>query len=288
MTYEYWVVRYLPDVLRGEFVNVGIVAGSGSDWSVRRVDDLNRASRLGGDLGETKAFFRRIELSINNELSQLESLFDGRDRQIARGTVEDLRTRMRNVVRLSAPRPILADNADAAADLAFELMVASEARSTHRRAGTLASSEMVEAFRADARLSSHVRTRSLLQVGRQVAPITMALEDGVVRQLNHVWDFSLKSLDQLDLKVQAWSFMIGQVRTGDVQLVSRSASASSRPGLEVPSDVVVNAVYTAPISDVADEHLQVAKDAWTRLAVSAVPARDLDSLVAQGLALVPA
>lgn len=288
MSYEYWVVRYLPDAVRGEFTNVGVIAGGGSDWAVRRVSDLNRSSRLGGHLGETKAFFRRIELSIDSELSQLESLLDGRDRGIGRGTIEDLRSRMRNVVQLSAPRPILAGTAEEAAELAYELMVEDRPRVTHQRAGTVARQKLVEAFRADAQLSDHVRTQSLLQVGRQEAPIDMAIEDGVVRQLNHVWDFSLKSLDQLDLKVQAWSFLIGQVRAGDVQLVPRNSGRNLVQGLMVPTDVVINAVFTRPLTEIAHDHLDIAKDAWARLDVAALAADEAGTIVAQARELVPA
>ena len=288
MPYEYWVVRYLPNVARGEFANVGVVAGSGDDWAVRRFRDLNRPSRLGGHLGETRAFFRRIELSIDSELSHLESLLDGQDRAISRGTLEDLRSRMRNVVQLAAPRPVLANDAEEAADFAYALMVNDKPRVTHHRADTIARRRLVEAFRLSESLSDHVRIHSRLQVGRQETGIDLAVEDGVDRQLNHVWNFSRKTLDQLDLQVQAWSFLIGQVRAGGVQLIADDPAGDTGQRLEVPSDVTVNAVFTAPVTDAGQDHLEVARDAWERLDVEAYPVDGIRSILAQAQDLIHA
>jgi hypothetical protein len=36
MLYNYWVVRYVPNVARGEFTNIGLVVGAdGADWTTR-------------------------------------------------------------------------------------------------------------------------------------------------------------------------------------------------------------------------------------------------------------
>src|SRR5918994_1994334 len=46
--YLYSVIRFVPDPIRGEFVNVGILAGSdeSSEWELRTVENLRRARSL--------------------------------------------------------------------------------------------------------------------------------------------------------------------------------------------------------------------------------------------------
>jgi len=48
----YSLIRYVPDPARGEFVNVGAIAGSedAGDWQVRQLQNPARARALGGRL----------------------------------------------------------------------------------------------------------------------------------------------------------------------------------------------------------------------------------------------
>ena len=35
MSYQYWIIRFVPNIARGEFTNVGLVCGrDGGDWAV--------------------------------------------------------------------------------------------------------------------------------------------------------------------------------------------------------------------------------------------------------------
>ncbi len=45
MRYVYSLVRFVPDPARGEFVNVGAIAGSedGAEWQIRQVENTVRA-----------------------------------------------------------------------------------------------------------------------------------------------------------------------------------------------------------------------------------------------------
>lgn len=45
--YQYWLIRYVPNAVRGEFVNIGVLVGmDGKDWALRTVDSFTRASLL--------------------------------------------------------------------------------------------------------------------------------------------------------------------------------------------------------------------------------------------------
>lgn len=283
MAYEYWVVRYVPNPVTGEFVNVGVVAGSGDDWAVRKVAKLDRVSRLGGHLGETRAFFSRINQLIPSNAA---SLFESSHQDIARGVVEDLRARMCNVVQLSAPRPVLADTAESAAEFAFGVMVQEQAAEGKMRAGTIARRRVIEQVRQDPILSNHLRAGQELIVGQQRTKVHFAIENGEIRQLNHVWDFSVKNTDRLVERVRAWSFLVGQVRAGKTAML-REYSGSAEV-LDVPRSVDVNCLYTPATSDLAREQLAVARDAWDSIDVQALPDRESDQILWQARELVAA
>jgi len=107
----------VPDPVRGEFVNIGVIAGGGADWSFRRVSNLGRAAQLGGSATTANPFLQRIAASIEARVpGELGAPF-------GKGDVEDLRVRMNNLVQLSEARPVLAVTSEEAVNLAFELMV---------------------------------------------------------------------------------------------------------------------------------------------------------------------
>ena len=50
MVFIYSVIQFVPNVGRGEFINVGVLAGSDEtgEWAVRRIHNPDRAVVLGG------------------------------------------------------------------------------------------------------------------------------------------------------------------------------------------------------------------------------------------------
>lgn len=123
MTFRYWVVRYVPDPVREEFVNVGVIAGDGDDWAFRPVKNLQRASRIGGSATETRHFLHRIQSAVDAQRESATALINDPRERMGEGLLRDLQTRLNGIVQLSAPRVIRAETAAAAADFAYGLMV---------------------------------------------------------------------------------------------------------------------------------------------------------------------
>ena len=64
--YTYSVIRYVPDVFRGEFVNVGILVGrEDEDWEVRQLSNLRRARAIG------KASQLDVAMALLSEIGEL-------------------------------------------------------------------------------------------------------------------------------------------------------------------------------------------------------------------------
>jgi hypothetical protein len=286
MRFDYWVIRYVPDSVRGEFVNIGVVAGRDGQWAYRRVSNLGRASRLGGSASHTGSFLRRIESAIESRLDAVEALFPGESvPAFGRGDIEDLRVRMNNLVQLSEARPVLARSADEAVDLAFELMIVDSETDVNHRTRTRVLQDLRRAFDLRPDLDRHVARSQIATVGAQETGIDFAVQDGVVRQMSQIWAFDVKDVRHLQTQIQAWNYLLGLLRDGGGSLTSRSRDGD---GLEIPGDVEINAVFAAPVTPAGEAQFEVARDGWRRLGVELVPSSESDSIVAEAERLLRA
>lgn len=284
MRYDYWVVRFVPDAVRGEFVNIAVIAGNGGEWAMRRTMDLRRASRLGGSATLATPTLRRIESAIEGELQRVShTLPIGRPAPFGRGDLEDFRIRMNNLVQISEPRPVMAATVDEAADLAFELMIVDKGHESRPRSRTRVVRELADAFELSLDLVDRVTRTQRVLVGKQGAKFDFALHasnEPVISQLNHVWGFDLKSLENLQRNIQAWNFVIQLIREFGGE--AREARRLS----EIPGTVQINAIYTQPLSGEAQDELSVALDGWNQLGINAVPADSYEQIVERAEQLV--
>jgi hypothetical protein len=285
LRYDYWVVRYVPDPIRGEFINIGIIAGKGADWSFRRVGNLGRASRLGGVASQTSSFLKRIEDAIASRLDAVEALIPGApSTSFGRGEIEDLRVRMNNLVQLSDSRPVLADTAQEAADLAFDLMIVDSDTDVQHRSRIRVVHRLRDAFELRPELIRHVAQFHIAAVGPQEAGIDFAVKDGVVHQLSQVWAFDVKDTRHLQTQIRAWNYLIGLLRADGGTLAKRG----HRPTAEIPRRVEINAVFTAPTTADGEQQFEIARDGWHRLGVEAVASSDSEIIVDEAARLLTA
>jgi len=285
LRYDYWVLRYVPDPIRGEFINIGIIAGKDEDWSFRRAGSLSRASRLGGAASQADSFLKRIEDAISSRLEVVEALIPGTpSTSFGRGEIEDLRVRMNNLVQLSDSKPVLADTARQAADLAFELMIVDSDTDVQHRSRVRVVHRLREAFELRPELVRHVARFHVAAVGAQEASIDFAVKDGVVHQLSQVWAFDVKDTRHLQTQIRAWNYLVGLLRADGGALVKKDRSG----GVKIPSRVEINAVFTAPTTADGERQFEIARDGWHRLGVEAIASSDSESIVDEAARLLNA
>ena len=129
MPYRYSMLRFVPDPARGEFVNIGAIAGDdeAGDWEFRQIQNLRRAKSIDDNmharLPQALAFIAEIENRID-ALDQLQGLGP---EPMSGALLRLWAAEMRNVIQLSPPTPILAESAAAALDLVFSELVVDEA-----------------------------------------------------------------------------------------------------------------------------------------------------------------
>jgi hypothetical protein len=130
VSYQYWIIRFVPNVVRGEFSNIGIVCGrDGGDWAVEF--DLRSIRNLGnfesglGELSRWRMWFTRA-LEARSGASP-------NSRQATSTWIEHLRARQANSVQFSSPAPIGVNMAREGVDLLFPHLV--ERTQVRRRQG---------------------------------------------------------------------------------------------------------------------------------------------------------
>jgi hypothetical protein len=126
MRYVYSVVRFVPDPGRGEFVNVGAIAGSedASEWRLRQIGNPVRARRMDdrGSLEAVWAFLDRVGHDMDAYDRSQETLFES-EVELSEAWLEQLFVEHRNVVQLSPPAPLVADSAEEALERVFDQLI---------------------------------------------------------------------------------------------------------------------------------------------------------------------
>lgn len=283
MRYEYWVVRYVPDSIRGEYVNVAVITGNGDDWHFRKTGNLRRAARLGGSAsGATVHFFTRLEQSIQHDVDAVEALLPEEGQHpFSRVELEERRGRMKNTIQLSAPRPVLADSAEQAADIAFGLMVVDESAEVQHRSTTLVKTNLRDYFARSEVLHGKFLERSVASIGASEVRIDFAVRNGSVRQLTNVWAFDLLTKDGLSSqadKIGNLSFGFTRIRRGEATLTS---GYGRRQEYRISPDVETRAVYVAPRTAEQRRFFDQAMDIWGSAGTKAYDSKDAKEIVSQ-------
>jgi hypothetical protein len=246
MRYVYSVVRFVPDPGRGEFVNVGAIAGSedSSEWQWRQIENPVRARAVDErkSLEAVWAFLDRVGREMDDYERAQESLFEP-DVELSEAWLERLYVEHRNVVQLSPPTPMLAASADEALDRVFDKMVVDPALRRHpfqKKHVALAAVRAVYR-KYSVQKGVYLRERVALQTAHHRERLDFAVTDGRTLQLTHTWSFQVPDQEQLAEQVKAWGWTVGEVRQGGgtVTLIDGSH-------FEVAKDVDVEVVYVPP------------------------------------------
>ncbi|GAA0426496.1 DUF3037 domain-containing protein [Leifsonia naganoensis] len=241
MDYLYWVVRYVPNLVRGEFVNIGVVCGRDSgDWAVQFDTQFVRVTGdLGPDLRELRSWTRWFERRIQPVSPRLiES-----ERPVDSAWIESLRGRQASSIQFSVPSAVDAATAAEAIQLLFPHLV--EREPIRRRSGVTR-----RTMRADVRDTLRhefgmVVDRDLfmsprVSIGRQRGLFDLA-STRQATSLTNVWAFNVATLDTLQRDIQSWNFIVSRLRDEGARL-----SLGRRGEFEVGRDVSVQAIIDPP------------------------------------------
>jgi Protein of unknown function (DUF3037) len=247
MAYKFSLIRFVPDPARGEFVNIGAIAGDDEarDWEVRTISNHRRAKAL-DERGAWAAALGFVA-GLDDRVAALDER-PGAAGSLTVGELERLATEMQNIVQLTPPAPVVADSAEQALDRVFDHLIVDPARAQFRfEKKHRAQRAAREAYRAHDVPSSAVRERARIVSGPFDHNFDFAVHNGRALQLVHCWSFQLPNQDDLAEQVKAWSWVVHEIRRNAGQFELESGV------LEVPSRVEIFAVTIGP-----GEHMQAA------------------------------
>lgn len=263
MRYHYWTVRFVPDVARGEFINIGVLIGGDepSDWAFRHVDIFKRANTLGGDAASTQSFLTSIKQRIQDARGPAD-LF-GERRGLTYNYVENARAHQSNAVQFGAPEIVEAPNAEAALRIIYPVMVeeppARERRNSRERLVRELGDEL------DRALPSHdllIRRSTPARADKQRGSFDFVLESDGRFQLAHAWSFLLQNPDRLATQHQAWAWFVNEFRRQGAVMVPRGGRS-----LEIDRETPLLIVHDRPETEVQREVLESARASWEQLEV---------------------
>jgi hypothetical protein len=270
MRYIYSVVRYVPHPASGEFVNVGVIAGSDEtgDWSLRESGNKRRA-RLFGPLASLTA----VDAFMNEVGSRIDRFSLMQGGEVSEAWLEDLHRRHRNVVQLSSPTPIIAESAEEALDSIFgEVVVEGDAAEggTVRGYATRLRlfSELKSSYRQQQIPPRLIREKALVSVGGLKTPMDFVIGNGAAVQLAHTWSFQLQSIGEVVRDVKSWAFTVER-------LLERGGRTLDEPAADVPSSVDVQVVLAPPRTNEQEKAYAEAQKVFSALNVDTVAEDDV-------------
>lgn len=240
MAYTFSLIRFVPDPGRGEFVNIGAVAGDDEtgDWAVRWISNYQRARALdpGGLLPAAKAFTGELD----ERVLALERLPVG-DEPFSEAVLERLAADMGNIVQLSDPAPLVADSAEAALDLVFDRLIVDPSRTTFRfRKKHQAQAAARRAYQAHDVPPEAITAQPTVVSGVYDFKFDFAVHNGRAVQLVQCWSFELPNQVELADQVKAWAWMVHELREDGGRLPLDEGET------EVPRELDISCVYIPP------------------------------------------
>lgn len=276
MRHQYWTIRYVPDPVRGEYVNIGVLVGGfeQTDWALRYVKNTNRANQLGGDAGRAVAYLSGLRRLVDDTMRPPEMLVGGE--RISFDLVERLRAHQRNSIQLAAPRVVAAANAQAALDLLYPLMV----DEPEKRTRDSSRNRIVSDLRAGLvrGISSHEMTvlRNMEgQVGRQRGKLDFVLKADGRTQLAHAWSFRAQDAEPTRKSALAWSWFLREFRASGMEI----PETKDRSALRLPATTPLLVVHDEPKGSEQEDAFAAACQAWGQLDVELRPTTEIMAAV---------
>ncbi|HEX8075218.1 MAG TPA: DUF3037 domain-containing protein [Thermoleophilaceae bacterium] len=281
MSYFFSMIRFVPDAARGEFINLGALAGDADsgDWDFRLISNFKRARAIDAQ-GLLPAALR-----FAGELQERLPLDDDGEDATA-WTIENLQLlsgEMNNLVQLSAPTPVVADSAERALDIVFDSMIFDPASQQFRfekkhRAVRLTR----QAYRDHEVPAEAVKERVRVVADRFNAQFDFAVHNGSAVQLVQCWSFQLPNQQELAEQVKAWAWVVGELRGDGGYVVADGAEVPAPAGLEVAS------VYVPPRPEDSTDAFSEAQAAFEELGVVEHTPEDADVLGAHAVSALQA
>jgi len=276
----YSLIRFVPDPARGEFINVGAIAGSeeSSEWGIRQISNAKRARAIGQSDTPTALqavwyFIDCIGEIIDNHQDSIEALSPS-DVEPNEVWLEALHSDYRNVVQLSPPTPIVAANVDEALDRIFQHAILDPERQQRRsrwRNEVLAATR--RAYLRHSIGASELCERVLLSSDLHEDRFDFAVMNGKALQLVRSWSFRDLEPQRLSSQIKSWGWTVRSIRANGGNIEIRDGRS-----FDVYHDVDIEVICIPPDPDQDESIYAEGKTVFEALDVRSVPLEQVDTV----------
>jgi len=275
MSYRYSLLRFVPDPGRGEFVNIGAIAGDddAQDWALRLLSNYRRARSIDDDR-EALPIAIRFAASLESHIDALEQLPSIRPVEpISVGLLQKLAREMANVVQISEPAPVVASSAEAALDLVFEEQLLDPALRRFRFEKKHRAVRLVrQTYGACGVPTESVAESVQVFAGEYGDQFDFGVHNSHVVQLVRCWSFQLPDQAQLAEELKAWAWTANALQHHGGVL-----ARANGPEIPIAANIQIASVYIAPAPGKAASAFDQARAAFDELRIAAVDV-DADGL----------
>lgn len=286
--YVYSLVRCVPDPQTGEFVNIGAIAGDPEtgDWSLRQVGNESRARKLA-----SSAHLDAVHRFLNEAGARIDAMRAQADDSgiiaspIAESWLEKVYYDSRNVVQLSAPMPMAAENAEQALDFIFARQIIDPQSQPRERAVTKMRviSDLRNAYRRAKLADQYIEPRPELYVGDHVHTLLdfAVVADHTV-QISQGWSFQRNQVEEVPVQVKAWGYAVEQLRQHQGARLMTAQGALS----DITPDVDVQVVVVHPQTSDQVRAYEEADQVFRQLRVTVHELGEVDAVGTQAAELL--
>jgi len=278
MTYQYWTIRFVPNVARGEFTNIGIVCGrDGRDWAVRfDTRYIRNHGDWHNDVRELNPWISNFRRVVNQH----------RHEQLTKSGmsvayVEHFRSRQVNAIQFSERQSVDASSAEDGVNILFPHLVT---RTTKRRRVGLTRARIRNEIRdylvetEDFKVGYDLFLNTKASIGKQRGGFDLLRAGDEGRVLTNAWAFNVMTLEVLEREIQSWNYLVTRLRdTGG------ALSCPDGRTLHLEPDVPIQVVFDEPISERQTEWrsdiFDAAREAWQLNGIEAINYQTMESVL---------
>ena len=290
MRFVYSTAQYLPDIARGECVNVGVVVGSdeSSEWDILTLSNPQRARSFGDpDTFDDVVSFIDILKDQLDAYRDKDEADQGYFREVYEHDLdpcEDWLTGLsaldRSILRFTPPAPMSADSLSEAIRYVTDLkLVESPRQERNKMSRSKVSSKLRSAYHSSELNADDLYERVILSTAAHRGTFDFAVANGSLLQLAHSWSFSTPPRD-LAQQIMTWGW---KVKSGQ----DKGGMITTRTGQSWPleSQVEIAIVYAPPIRDDDDEVLNEGMSVFDTLEIEYFPLMRVDDIALRACVL---
>ena len=290
--YTAWALRYVPNVVRGEFINFAILAGrDGGDWALRHTADLSRATCLGAEQPRPTSLLSRFLTQVdylNGEPAGQDErrLWNPLSEPLTVGAVRQVSLLSHNAMQFSDAMPSVGSSADDVAARLYEHLVVDpvhRARAQPRTALRRRIRELIEQVEIP---EAQTLQRPRLHSREATARVDFLFGASGPVKLTHCLTFARQDAELSLKESDHWTlFVDGIRRRGATSQIGAGRHART---VTIPRDIEVSVVHDTPSNPGQVDALAAAMDGWNRFEIQPVPASHAADDVARTAELLPA